>query len=382
MTAASISAVDDMLMERARSSGEVVLSSKVVTNARRSPFAIAPGFDSAWWCRELRTLVSAGMTVVEALETMAGQQLGRARAEVNRRLVAELQQGKALSVAMLATEAFPAVLIAGVKASERTSALVDALDEFLRYADVLQRLRRQVISAAIYPAVVIALGSVIALFLMLYVVPRFSQMYAGLRGDISPMTRALVGASQLLTAHGEVVLCVLVALAGLGLWAVRRGHIRRWVVALAQRIEPLQKQLDEYRLAKLYQSIALMLSGGYPLDEALAQCATLGLGPRQDGGIRAAHQALARGARVSSAFAEAGLTDLVSLRLLAVGERTGNFDRVLRTIADRHAGHFTLFVERATRIVEPLLLLLVALAVGGIVVMMYMPIFDIASSVE
>jgi len=65
-----------------------------------------------------------------------------------------------------------------------------------------------------------------------------------------------------------------------------------------------------------------------------------------------------------------------------VGERTGNFDRVLQTIAERHSARFTTFIERATRIVEPLLLLIVALVVGGIVVMMYMPVFDIASSIR
>jgi general secretion pathway protein F len=85
---------------------------------------------------------------------------------------------------------------------------------------------------------------------------------------------------------------------------------------------------------------------------------------------------------VSSAFTDAGLTDTVTQRLLAVGERTGNFDRVLQTIAQRHAGNFTTFIERSTRIVEPLLLLTVALVVGGIVVMMYMPVFDIASSIH
>ena len=79
--------------------------------------------------------------------------------------------------------------------------------------------------------------------------------------------------------------------------------------------------------------------------------------------------------------AAAGLTQTVSERLIAVGERTGGFDAVLQTIADRHAQAFATFVERATRIVEPLLLLLVALVVGGVVVMMYMPIFDMAGSI-
>jgi general secretion pathway protein F len=145
---------------------------------------------------------------------------------------------------------------------------------------------------------------------------------------------------------------------------------------------PLQRQLDQFRLAKLYHSLALMFRGGYALDDALGQCAALGLGDFMRQGVLAAQQALGRGQRVSTALADAGLTDTVTQRLLAVGERTGNFDRVLNTIAERHAARFSTFIERATRIVEPLLLLLVALVVGGIVVMMYMPVFDIASSIH
>jgi len=128
--------------------------------------------------------------------------------------------------------------------------------------------------------------------------------------------------------------------------------------------------------------MALMFRGGYAFDEALGQCLDLGLGERIRHGVTQAQAALARGQRVSTALGDAGLTDTVSLRLLAVGERTGNFDKVLQTIAQRHAGNFSTFVERATRIVEPVLLLSVALFVGGIVVMMYMPVFDIASSIR
>ena len=97
--------------------------------------------------------------------------------------------------------------------------------------------------------------------------------------------------------------------------------------------------------------------------------------------VLSAHADISRGRPASSAFARAGLTDVVTERLLAVGERTGAFDGVLQTIADRHADRFSTFVERATRIVEPLLLLVVALVVGGIVVMMYMPVFDMANSI-
>ena len=363
--------------------GGVMLSAEPLRAARavrRTPSGAA--LDVGWWCRELRTLVGAGMTVVEALETVNAQQLGQARARTNAALVEKLHEGKALSVAMRELGVFPAVLVAGVAAGERTNGLADALDEFLRYDEMIQKLRRQVVSAAIYPAVVVALGSVIVLVLLLFVVPRFSTMYRDLRGPVSVTTKMLVSVSQALAGHGALIAAG-VALAGLALVvAWRRGVVQARFLTLAEHVEPLQRRLDQYRFAKLYQSLTLMFRGGYPLDEALSQCAALELGARVQGRIEAAGVALARGVRVSSAFSEAGLTDTVAARLLAVGERTGNFDRVLQTIAERHAGQFATFVERATRIVEPLLLLLVALVVGGVVIMMYMPVFDIASSIN
>ena len=363
-------------------SGGVVLSTQPVRPTQRRSLRGEAALDVGWWCRELRTLISAGMTVVEALETVNAQALGQARARANSELVTKLHEGKALSVAMREVGAFPAVLVAGVTASERTSGLVEALDEYLRYDEMLQKLRKQVISAAIYPAVVVALGALIVLVLLLFVVPRFSQMYHDLRGSVSTTTKILVSLSQALSAHGAAIGMGAAALVGALIFAWHRGLIQSAFTALALRIGPLQRQLDQYRLAKLYQSLALMFRGGYPLDEALAQCAALGLGPRMASGIQSAGTSLARGVRVSQALGDAGLTDTVAARLLAVGERTGNFDRVLQTIAERHAGRFTTFVERATRIVEPILLLLVALVVGGIVIMMYMPVFDIASSLN
>jgi general secretion pathway protein F len=364
---------------RFASSGSVVLSlrrERAMRLAGRAPL------DVAWWCRELRTLLGAGMTVVEALETLHAQPLGRARAEVHRALVDALRRGQALSAAMQEVGCFPAVLIAGIKASERTSALVEALDDYLRYEEILDKLRRQAVSSAIYPAVVVSLGAVITVFLLLFVIPRFSRMYSDLHGPVSVATQILLSVSRILADHGPAIAVVLAtALVGL-VWAWRRGLLLRVVLHAAEQVPALRSRFDQFRLAKLYHSLALMFRGGYPLDEALQHCASLGLGGRFEQGVQAAQAALARGQRVSTAMMDAGLTDDVSARLLTVGERTGNFDRVLQTIAQRHAGDFTTFVERATRLVEPVLLTLVALVVGGIVVMMYMPVFDIASSVR
>lgn len=359
-------------------SGHVVLSVQALNAARPG----RPALDVAWWCREVRTLVAAGMTVVEALETLRAQPLGQARAQVHDSLVQQLRQGQALSQAMRSIAVFPAVLIAGVKAGERTSSLVEALDDYLRYHEMLEQLRKKAVSAAIYPGLVLGLGSAITVFLLMVVLPRFTGLYANLAGPVSAATRVMMAASSVLTQHTALIASLLAALLAGVAAAWRAGWAGRAVLQVAEGMAPLRRRLDEFRLAKLYQSLALMFRGGYSLDEALQQSTGLGLGDRLRQGVLAARAGLQRGQRVATAFADAGLTDSVTQRLLAVGERTGNFDQVLQTISQRHAANFATFIERATRVVEPVLLLAVALLVGGIVVMMYLPVFDIASSVR
>lgn len=373
----------DELSQRLSAAGQVVLSIRRTVGA--SNLRVAAGrdrLDVAWWCKELRTLLVAGMTVVEALETLHAQRLGAARAEVHAVLVAQLRQGKTLSAAMQTTGRFAAVLVASVKAGERTSAIVAALDDYLRYHELLDGMRKKLVSAAIYPALVLGLGSAIVLFLLLYVIPRFSRMYADLHGPISLATRVLVALSGAMAEHGQAIVLLLLGFIGLVVLGWRSGALWRVASGLAERIPALHRRIDEFRLAKLYQALGLMFKGGYTLDQALGQCAALGLGPRMTLGIQQAQAGLARGQRVSTTLEQAGLTDVVSQRLLAVGERTGNFDQVLQAIAERHGANFATFIERATRVAEPVLLLLVALAVGGVVVLMYMPVFDIASSVR
>jgi general secretion pathway protein F len=338
--------------------------------------------DVAWWCRELGTLLKAGMSVVEALETLDAQAQGTARQEIHEQLLRALREGKGLSKAMRGTGVFPAVLVASVTASERTSTLANALEDFLRYDTMLQRLKRQALSAAIYPAAVVTLGILISLFLILYVVPRFSRMYKDFHGEVSWPTQLLIGVSQTLHEHMPWVLAGLLAVVVLLGWAWSEGHVARAAARLVEAIAPLRRQWQHFRLANLYQSLALMFRGGYTLDEALQVCEGMGLGAAVLVGITRARAELARGRSVAAAFNSASLTDTVSHRLLAVGERSGSFDAILQTIADRHAGAFATFVERATRVIEPLLLLVVALVVGGIVVMMYMPVFDIANGVR
>lgn len=349
---------------------------------------VAPGatsvaaIDAARWCRELRMLLGAGMTVVEAVDTLQLQTTDPARSAMHRHLAGALQQGQSLSSAMSATGAFPAVLLAGVMASERTGALIEALDEYLRYHDMMDGLRKRLVSAALYPALVLMVGAVVVLFLLWFVVPRFSATFADMRGAVTGTTAALVAASALLRAHAMALGWLAVAVIAALVWAWQRGLAGGLLVRLIDGLPPLRRQLDQFRLAKLYRALALMFRGGYTLPDALLRCNGIGLGMRWAEATERARQALLQGRDAAEAFGQAGLSDAVTDRLLRVGQRTGSFAQVLQTVSDRHGERFATSVERATRLAEPLLLLFVASAVGGVVVMMYLPVFDLAGSLR
>jgi general secretion pathway protein F len=369
------------LRNRLGAEGIVVIGLRRSRKSSAPPRAVQRGsgaFDVGWWCRELRTLLLAGMTAVEAIETLAAGQRDAVRERVHDALLKALREGQSLSRAMAGAGVFPEVLVASVMASERTSTLPSALEDYLRYDSMLRKLRQQLVSAAIYPTVVVTLGAVICLFLLLFVVPRFSRMYADLHGPVSGATRIVLWVSQTVQQRWPLLLAGAAAAMMLVLLLWRSGALVRFGAALVEAIPPLERQWREFRLAKLYQAMTLMIKGGYAFDEALQVCSGLDAGPRMAQQLQSVRAEIARGKSASAALAGAGLTEVVTERLLAVGERTGSFATVLQVIADRHSQTFTTFVERATRIVEPLLLLIVALAVGGIVVMMYMPIFDIA----
>ncbi|MBN8486834.1 MAG: type II secretion system F family protein [Burkholderiales bacterium] len=333
----------------------------------------------ALWCRELRALLQAGLSVVEALDALSAS---AQEPSIHQLLLARLREGKAVSTAMQDVGGFPPLLVASVRASERTSDLTHALDAYLRFDDMVGGLRRKAVSAALYPAVVVALGGLIAVFLLLVVVPRFAGLYAESGALASAATRSLIALSATLSAQPWLVPMALAALLTVLAWAGTGSRPRRIGTWVVNAWPWLGQQVAHFEKARLFEALALLVHGGYSLHEALGVCLDLAPGPCGQLQILTARARIEHGATASVGFRAAGLTDAVTERLIRAGERGGDFDRVLRAVAERHRQAFETFVERATRLVEPVLLLGVALMVGGMVVLLYMPVFDIAASVR
>lgn len=338
----------------------------------------APNY--AAFCREFRTLLAAGMTVVEAVDTLGMHNEKKAsQASVALGLQPHLEAGLSVSEALFQMGDVPPVLLASIKAGERTSDLVKSLDDYLAYQALVEGLRRKIVSASVYPVVVSVFGVFISMFLLVYVLPNFAGMYQNLRGAQAAKQSMIVGFAQWVQAHQ--LMAAMVCFLGVGLvvvW-VNSGKAKNHLLAGLLRFEWFAKRLNDFNIAMVFQAMVLLLRGGYTVPEALEIGGRVAATQQMAGRLSAAKAGIEKGQNIAHTLQTHQLCDAIDARLLAAGERNGQFHQSLEVVASIHRERFELFVERLSRVIEPILLLLVALLVGTIVVVMYLPIFDMTS---
>ena len=339
-------------------------------------------FPVALFSQELRVLIGAGLPLVEAIETLAEKERRAEFRAVLERLAAVLREGQPLSAALQEfPQAFSPLYVATVKASEKTSDLAPALARFVAYAGQLEAIRKRVINASIYPALLIAVGGIVSVFLLLYVVPRFGYIYQERGTDLPLFSRLLLAWGRAMDQHGVVVLGVLAAIIVLAVHALRLPRVRTALGDALWRLPAIGERLKVYQLARFYRTIGMLLRGGMPLVAALDMGAEL-LHPLLRERLAAASRAISEGRNVSQSMEANGLTTPVALRMLTVGERGGNMGEMLEQIAAFHDEELARWVDWFTRLFEPILMAIIGLVIGVIVVLMYMPIFELAGNIR
>jgi general secretion pathway protein F len=368
--------------ERCEADGLVPLSVRRA-EAATPAFTAATRTDVRLLCKELSTLLAAGLNVVEAVDALASRESDERIRHVYARLATLLRQGQSFAGAVNAmTDAFPPLFRAAMQASDVTADVGPTLERFARFDEAMAALRTRLISSAIYPLVVVGFGLLVILFLLGYVVPRFASVYTDVATSMSTATRIVLAAGTLVDRMSGVIA---VAFAGVGVMLFlgwRRGWITAGVLTLVQRIGWTQRLWRHYELSRLFRSMSLLLGGGYAVPRAMAVAEGVLLTHELKASMRQAAQLVTQGAPLSTALADAGIANAVDLRLVRAGERSATLPKILDTLGDVHHDAFSVRVERAARLAEPLLLMLVGGAIGGIVLLMYLPIFDLTGAVR
>lgn len=315
------------------------------------------------WLRELAVLLEAGERLDAALELLARGRRDPALARAHARLRAGTPPARVL--AGLDLDPGPrALLVAG----ERAGRLPDAARRAAELVERRARLRARVRGALLYPLVlaVATFGSLV--FVLFWVVPRFSTLFAGREALLPASSRLLFALSAALQEHAAAVASVLCALLALPLFAARIPALAARLQALALRLPLLGALLREKASAEFVRTLALLLEGGVELpvalDEAARAVETAALRAR----LAEVRTAVARGESPAAALAASGALVPFALHLLAAGERSGRLAATARHAADELEARLSERLERLAKLLEPALVLVAALAVGFTVV--------------
>ena len=365
----------ELAADQARSRGLTVIS--LEGRGFRLPVRKAR-FPATLFTMELLSLLEAGLNLVEALQTLAEKDNN----EVLASILAAIRRGEPFSQAVAALpQHFSPLYVATLKAAERTGNVPEALQRYIAYQEELDRVRKKIVSASIYPAILVVVGTLVLAFLMLYVVPRFAKVYEDTAGTLPLFSKLLLAFGNFVGNNVFVLAGILAGLVGAAVWAWTRPGVRAWLNTQLWRVPALGERMKVYQLARLYRTTGMLLRAGIPALRALEMAQDL-LAAHLRPQLVLARKKIEEGTPMSSALGAAGLATPVAARMMLVGERSGEMGQMLAQIARFHDDEVARYVEWFTRAFEPVLMAFLGVAIGGVVVLMYMPIFELAGSIR
>jgi general secretion pathway protein F len=332
--------------------------------------------------QELLALLNAGLGIVESLEALLEKEANPATRAVLERLLGGLREGKRFS-SVLAEQSglFPPLYIGIVRAAEGTSDLPRALARFIDYQQRIDIVRAKLVSAAIYPSILLLVGGGVSLFLITYVVPRFAEVYQGAGRNLPWMSQMMLGWGQFAGAHSLGLGLTIAGTLAAAFFGIRHLLRSGGIARLLARVPAIGERVRIYELSRLYLTLGMLSEGGITIINAIETVQAM-VSSSVRNNLAAARAMIEAGQPLSDAFEANGLTTPISLRMLRVGERTGDMGPMLTQSAAFYDGEITRWIDRFTRTFEPLLMAGIGLVVGAIVVLLYMPIFDLAGDMS
>ena len=338
-------------------------------------------FPRRQFAQQLAVLLRAGIPLLEALQTLQSQDSPPPVSAALAGVIDCIQQGQSFSSALASQpEAFDALFVSVVEASERSGQVEQALSEQASYLAWVEALRSKLVAAAVYPALLIGAGLAVVLFLLVFVVPRFAGLLEGVGGELPFASRVLIRVGSFSGQHPLALLTIAAGLVALPWWGWRHG-VREALLSRLWRLPLIGPRLHLLALAQFYRCLAMMLLAGVPMVPALVNAR----------GVTAAHlrpaldeatEAVRLGERLSTALHREGLTTPVSLRMLKVGEHSGELGAMLAQAAGFYDEELSRLSELVTRLINPALMLIMGLVIGTVVVLMYLPIFQLVDQVQ
>lgn len=334
--------------------------------------------DLAVFCRQFSTLLGAGLPILTALRTLAGQAGSRRLRRVLSEVVEDLQAGETLTAAFRRRgESFPSVLLSLVAAGEVGGFLEEVFERLSAYFEREETLNQKVRSAVAYPAAVLVVAVGVLTFAVIVVIPQYARLFTEVGASLPWPTRAVVRLSEFVARFWSWMLLALalIILTARHLAVTPRG--RAWIDRLVLRLPVVGPLLARRALARLCRTLATLLRSGVPILSALRVVETTAQNAVIAGAIRKAEGAVREGQGLTRPLRESGIFPPLVTEMMAVGEETGSVEEMLYKVADFYEKEIDHTVQRLTSLLEPAIILALGVVVGFIVVSVVLPMFDV-----
>lgn len=338
-------------------------------------------FPLSLFIQELVALLQAGLVITEAVEALQANCREPHVRNVYDMLLEKLYQGKQLSQAMAAAPlVFPELLINTVVSSEKTGHLPVALQRFQHYEQRIEVLRKRIKATMLYPTIVISAGGLILFFLLGFIIPRFAQVFDGVK-NLNSSARFILWWGEMVEHHGFLLLLVTAAGVTALITLLRNVTVRQLLLRQLLRLPQLRNQYQLIILVRFYRTLGLLLQGGLPALQALSLTQSV---------LPVSHHKLLQqvladvraGQALSSTLDAQQLTTPIAGRLLLVGERSGELPVMCERIAAFYDDALERAIETFSKVFEPVLMMIVGGIVGLVVFLLYMPIFELAGGIS
>ncbi len=333
--------------------------------------------------QELLVLVKAGLPIIKALDSILEKAEKGKLPEILHSVREDIKGGTSLSDAFEKyPRVFPHLYVASIRAGERTGDLPQTIRRYIEFLKRAEALKKKLLSALIYPVILVTVATIVISVLLIYVVPTFSQIYAGSGAQLPLPTQYLIALTGFLKSNIIFFIAALaVAIILFRRWTATEVG-RYWLDNLKLRIPFFGNMLHKYAVVNFTRTFGTVLGSGIPIIESLKMSVGTLNNKILERKLFDAITRVEEGTRLSSALELTGFMPTLALRMLGVGETTGSLEEMLVDVSEYFEQEVDARLTFLTTTIEPAIMLLMGMVIGTIVLTMYLPIFKLGSTIQ
>jgi len=340
--------------------------------------------DVSIFARQFSTMINAGLSLTKCLNILGGQTESASLKEVILQVGKDVEAGQSLSESMSKhPKAFPPIFVNMVRAGETGGVLDEVLSRVADHFEQELQLKGKIKSAMTYPVAMGALVMIVLVAMLVFVVPTFEKMFSDMGGELPAITQLLVDASDFVSGAGGIITLVVLIAAYMAFkwWTGTKSGQLIWDGAKLN-MPVFGSMVRKISLAKFTRTFGTLVSAGVPILSALDIVADTAGNEVVAQAVKKTRSAIKEGETIAKPLSESKVFPSMLVQMIAVGEETGALDAMLNKIADFYDEEVSTAVDGLTSLIEPLMMATLGVIVGGMVIALYMPMFQVISLVQ